>query len=90
MFKIDTKGEEVNISNTELFHLILKQCFLNEDNPHLHNIDNYVEIITETLKKDLLKANLNQMFSVFFMAGYYYKVFLNNNNAIMEDTKEEK
>lgn len=90
MFKIKTNDEEITISNTELFQLILKQCFLNEENPSLLNLDNYIEIIAEALKKDLLKANLNQMFSIFFMAGYYYKVFLNKNNIMTKDTEEEK
>ena len=74
-----------------MFQLILKQCFLSSENPHLLNTDDFIETITKAIDLDLLKANLNQLFSIYFMAGYYYKVFLNQNEVtIKRNNKEEQ
>jgi hypothetical protein len=91
MFKIKKENDvSVNLSDAEAFNLILKQCLLDDQNPHLLNLNKHIEIISKTLKKDLLKTNLNQMFSVYFLAGYYYKVFLLKNNPEIIHTNEEK
>ena len=77
------------MSSEELFQTILKQCFLDEDNENLQSLDTFIEIITKIVKTDLLKANLTQLFSIYFMAGYYYKIFLNQNEVtINKKTKE--
>lgn len=89
MFEIKTKEGKLNMSSEELFQTILKQCFLDEDNENLQSLDTFIEIITKIVKTDLLKANLTQLFSIYFMAGYYYKIFLNQNEVtINKKTKE--
>ena len=89
MFEVKTKEGKLNMSSEELFQTILKQCFADEHNVNLQNIDTFIEVITKIVKTDLLKANLSQLFSIYFMAGYYYKIFLNQNEVtINKKTKE--
>lgn len=91
MFEIKTEDGIVNMSSDELFQIILKQCFVNQNNENLKNIDDFIKVITKTVKTNLLEANLTQLFSIYFMAGYYYKVFLNQNEVkINKNNKEEK
>ena len=91
MFEIKNEKEQFNITTDKLFNLILKQCFVDSENDFLIDVNTYAEEIAKTIKKDLLSANLNQLFSIYFMAGYHYKVFLNNNEVtINRKNKEEK
>ncbi len=85
MFEIIKDDQKISISDEELFNLILKQCFVEDANPHLLNLDKHIEIISKTLTNDLLKANLSQLFSIYFMAGYYYKVFITKNSVEIKD-----
>jgi|TARA_Y100000034_G_scaffold121453_1_gene165676 hypothetical protein len=91
MFEIKNKEGPLNITTDKLFDLILKQCFVDSKNEFLIDVNIYAEEIAKTIKKDLLSANLNQLFSIYFMAGYHYKVFLNKNEVtINRNNKEEK
>ena len=90
MFEIKNEKEQFNITPDKLFDLILKQCFVDSENDFLIDVDTYAEEIAKTIKKDLLSANLNQLFSIYFMAGYHYKVFLNNNEVTINRNTKEK
>tara|TARA_B100001059_G_scaffold134263_1_gene134500 strand:+ start:8306 stop:8581 length:276 start_codon:yes stop_codon:yes gene_type:complete len=91
MFEIKTEEGSLNVTTEELFQLILKQCFVEEHNENLKDIDAFIKVITKTVKTNLLEANLTQLFSIYFMAGYYYKIFLNQNEVIINNKdKKEK
>ena len=91
MFEIETEEGPLNVTTEELFQLILKQCFVEEHNENLKDIDAFIKVITKTVKTNLLEANLTQLFSIYFMAGYYYKIFLNQNEVIINNKdKKEK
>jgi len=91
MFEIKTEEGPLNVTTEELFQLILKQCFVEEHNENLKDIDAFIKVITKTVKTNLLEANLTQLFSIYFMAGYYYKIFLNQNEVkINNKDKKEK
>ncbi len=91
MFEIKTEEGPLNVTTEELFQLILKQCFVEEHNENLKDIDAFIKVITKTVKTNLLEANLTQLFSIYFMAGYYYKIFLNQNEVIINNKdKKEK
>lgn len=89
MFEIKTKEGILNMSSDELFQTILKQCFLDENNKNLQNIDDYIKVITKIVKTNLLEANLTQLLSIYFMAGYYYKVFLNQNEVTINKKNKD-
>ena len=91
MFDIKTEEGTLSVTVEELFQLILKQCFVEEHNENLKDIDAFIKVITKTVKTNLLEANLTQLFSIYFMAGYYYKIFLNQNEVkINNKDKKEK
>lgn len=89
MFEIKTKEGTLNMSSDELFQTILKQCFVDESNKNLQNVDDYIKVITKIVKTNLLEANLTQILSIYFMAGYYYKVFLNQNEVTINKKNKE-
>ena len=89
MFEIKTKEGTLNMSSDELFQTILKQCFVDQANENLQNIDDYIKVITKIVKTNLLEANLTQILSIYFMAGYYYKVFLNQNEVTINKKNKE-
>lgn len=89
MFEIKTKEGILNMSSDELFQTILKQCFVDENNKNLQNIDDYIKVITKIVKTNLLEANLTQLLSIYFMAGYYYKVFLNQNEVTINKKNKD-
>ena len=89
MFEIKTKEGTLNMSSDELFQTILKQCFVDENNKNLQNIDDYIKVITKIVKTNLLEANLAQLLSIYFMAGYYYKVFLNQNEVTINKKNKD-
>ena len=89
MFEIKTKEGTLNMSSNELFQTILKQCFVDENNKNLQNIDDYIKVITKIVKTNLLEANLTQLLSIYFMAGYYYKVFLNQNEVTINKKNKD-
>lgn len=77
------------MSSDQLFQTILKQCFVDHENDNLQNVEEYVKVITKIVKTNLLEANLSQLFSIYFMAGYYYKVFLNQNEVTVNNKDKE-
>jgi len=89
MFKVKSEEKQLSITTAKLFDLILKQCFVDSKNDFLIDVNSYTEEIAKTIKKDLLSANLNQLFSIYFMAGYYYKVFLNKNEVTINRNNKE-
>jgi hypothetical protein len=89
MFEIKTKEGKINMSSDQLFQTILKQCFVDHQNDNLQNVKNYIEVITKIVKTNLLEANLSQLLSIYFMAGYYYKVFLNQNEVTINNKNKE-
>lgn len=89
MFEIKTKEGKIKMSSEQLFQTILKQCFVDHENDNLQNVEEYIKVITKTVKTNLLEANLSQLFSIYFMAGYYYKVFLNQNEVTINNKDKE-
>ena len=77
------------MSSDQLFQTILKQCFVDHENDNLQDVEEYIKVITKTVKTNLLEANLSQLFSIYFMAGYYYKVFLNQNEVTINNKYKE-
>ena len=86
-FKITTSESEVNLTAHDLFVQILNQAFQDFDNNDNYDTDLIVEEINKILssKEDLLLNSSNkQIYSIYFLAGYYYKIFMNKNNVTIE------
>ena len=91
-FKVTTKDSSLNLSKEELFKTILQTVFQDKDNQNLIHSDKYAEAILSTLgattSRDFYDVSLKQLTSIAFMAGYYYKVFLTNNDVAITTTEE--
>ena len=86
-FKIITSDSEVNLTAHDLFVQILNQAFQDFENNKNYDSDLIVKEINKILssKEDLLLNSSNkQMYSIYFLAGYYYKIFMTKNNVIIE------
>lgn len=86
-FKITTSDSELNLTLHDLFVQILSQAFQDFENNKNYDSDLIVEEINKILssKEDLLLNSSNkQIYSIYFLAGYYYKIFMNKNNVTIE------
>ncbi len=85
IFKIESsENETVSLTEEQLFTQILAQAFKDKENNISTNVDNYVSTINSIITK-LNQSNLDvtfkQIYTIYFLSGYYYKVFLNKNNV---------
>ena len=86
-FKIKTADTEINLTAHDLFVQILNQAFEDFESNKNYDADIIVEHINKILssKEDLLINSSNkQIYSIYFLAGYYYKIFMNKNNVTIE------
>lgn len=88
MFKIKKNTKNLNISSQELFKNILQQIFLEEDNKNLKDVSYFVKQVHNLTKTKFLDMSFSQLLEIYFMAGYYYRIFLEKNNV--EFTCEER
>jgi hypothetical protein len=86
-FKISTAEGELNLKLEDLLVQILNQVFESSDS----DLSKQVDIIIKSLDKmissfdDLrLDSSLKQTLSIYFLAGYYYKIFMIKNNVTTE------
>lgn len=90
IFKIkSSENETISLTEEQLFTQILAQAFKDKDTSI--NVENYVSTINSLITK-LNQSNLDitfkQIYTIYFLSGYYYKVFLSKNNV--EINKKEK
>lgn len=86
-FKIKTSEAEVNLSTQDLFVQILNQAFADYEDNKNTTTDTFVEEINKILDKHnvILDSTNRQIYSIYFLAGYYYKIFMNKNNVTVEE-----
>ena len=90
IFKIkSSENETISLTQEQLFTQILAQAFKDKDTST--NVEDYVSTINSLITK-LNQSNLDitfkQIYTIYFLSGYYYKVFLSKNNV--EINKKEK
>ena len=85
VFKITSDSAEINITSQDLFSQILNQAFSElETNEKIQNVEDYVSIIDSlisNLNENKLNITFNQIYSLYFLSGYFYKVFMSKNNV---------
>lgn len=81
MFRIKKETKTLNVSSEEVFKNILREMFLNEDNTNLKNLKTFVQDIHNLTKSKFLNMSFTQLLEIYFMAGYYYRIFLEKNNV---------
>ena len=90
-FQIESNGNEFTLDEKELFAFLLKRIEKEyEENLHLKSAESYTKVLFKLLPDEIIsKSNFNQLFTLFFLSGYYYSNFLNKNNVqILTENKE--
>lgn len=93
-FKIQNEKEQnLNLTQDELFTQILAQAFKEKENEKTSDVEEFVSSINKLLTKlnsnnTNLDITLRQLHSIYFLCGYYYKVFLSKNNVKIEKEKQ--
>jgi hypothetical protein len=87
-FKIKTQDSEITLTLHDLFVQILNQAFedFNEDGKKI-DTDTFIQQINSillTTENMILDSTGKQIYSIYFLAGYYYKIFMTKNNVTIE------
>lgn len=91
MFKIKTKDGELEASLEKVFETILHKSFVDIDkNENIKHLDDFVKFINRKVQLDHLDITHSQIYSIYFLAGYYYKLFLEKNDVKIIDKKKDK
>lgn len=91
MFKVQTKDSTLDVSIDTVFENILRKAFVDIDkNQNIKNLDDYIEVLNKKLSSSHLNITHSQLYSIYFLAGYYYKLFLEKNNVKIIEKKEGK
>jgi len=90
MFKIKTKDGEIDASLASVFETIFSKIFLDfEKNKNIQNIDEYIKHIHQKLQHAQLDITNRKLYSVYFLSGYYYKLFLDKNDVTIVEKENE-
>lgn len=82
MFEIKTKnGKTINLTKELLIEKILEAAMKDKDNPKLKDLESFVSLINKSLSSNFLSATNQQVYEIYFLAGYYYQIFLQKNNV---------
>ena len=91
MFKVNTKETDLNDSLDDVFETIFSKIFLDiEKNQNIKNVDEYIEHINKKLTSLSLDTTNRKIYSIYFLSGYYYKLFLEKNDVTILEKQEEK
>ncbi len=93
IFKISSEEQTISLDQEQLFTQILTQAFKEKQNEKLLNVEEYISTIERMLvalntSSSNLDVTFKQIYTIYFLCGYYYKVFMTNNNV--ELIKKEK
>ena len=89
IFKIKSKNQTINLNEEQLFTQILTQVFKEKENTKLASAEDYVFTIEKILSalnsnKSNIDTTFRQLYTIYFLCGYYYKVFTTKNNVQFE------
>jgi hypothetical protein len=91
MFSIKTNGEDVKVSIEQIFDAILQKSFSDFDkNKNLKNLNEFIDYLNKTISKGHLHTTHSQLYSVYFLTGYYYRLFLEKNNVSITNNEDNK
>ena len=89
MFTVESNNETINLSVNELLELLLKKAFLvsTDDTQLQQQIDQIILLLNDKLSENHLELTNKQIYSIYFMIGYYFKVFLEKNKVTYNNDK---
>lgn len=78
-------GKETEISVEDLFKLIIETSAKQEE-PLLKDVDVITENMFLNMPKEYFShTNFNQLFSIFFLSGFFYNNFINKNSVKIKE-----
>jgi hypothetical protein len=83
MHTLNSNEEKTNISDQQVFSLILNKVFEQVSTEKDLNIiaDNFAQFFNRTASEFVLDASQRDLYKALFLSGYFYKIFLNKNNV---------
>lgn len=89
MYTVESNNEAINLSVNELLELLLKKAFLvsTDDTQLQQQIDQIILLLNDKLSENHLELTNKQIYSIYFMIGYYFKVFLEKNKVTYNNDK---
>ena len=84
--------KELYFTEKELFAFLLEKIHAtSQEKDELKRSEEYTKNIFELLNNEIIaNANFNQLFTLFFLSGFYYANFLSKNEVqIIEKNEEE-
>lgn len=90
-YNVILDGKELSFTQEELFAFLLEKVHATYlDREDVKNAEMYTEEVFKLISPAILSTvTFNQLFSLFFLVGFYYSNFLNKNQVeIVEEQKE--
>ena len=85
IFIVTQNGKETEISVEDLFKLIIETSAKQQE-PLLKDVDAITESIFLNMPKEYFsQTNFNQLFSIFFLSGFFYNNFINKNSVKIKE-----
>ena len=91
-YKVSLDGHELHFTQEELFAFLLDKVHASYmDRDDVKNAEEYTTEIFKLISPAILSTvTFNQLFSLFFLVGFYYSNFLNKNQVEFIKKQEEK
>ena len=89
MFDIKTNEGTISASTEVAFQPIIKKAFETIANEDFVNLDQYINHINKIIQPEILNLSQRKINQIYFLSGYYYKLFLEKNNVTIIEEKIE-
>lgn len=91
-FTLEVDGSVVSFTEKELFAFLLEKIHSSYlERADCKNAENYVQEIFMLISSEILStANFNQLFTLFFLSGFYYANFIFKNEVQITEEQEKE
>lgn len=91
-FVVKQDDKQIEFKQEELFAFLFERLQANYPNvPELQNVEDYVKSIFSLFSDEIVtESNFKELFTLFFLSGFYYSNFFSKNDVqiIQEEQKE--
>ena len=91
-FIVNQGDKQIEFKQEELFAFLFEKLQENYPNvPELENVEEYVKSIFSLFSDEIVtESNFKELFTLFFLSGFYYSNFCSNNEVqiVQEERKE--
>ena len=91
-FIVNQGDKQIEFKQEELFAFLFEKLQANYPNvPELKNVEEYVKSIFSLFSDEIVtESNFKELFTLFFLSGFYYSNFFSKNEVqiVQEERKE--